>query len=102
MSDLVKAARRFVVSEYYFEVTLRQIAILGILCDDEGPHQTKTIAETLGIGKPVVTRSVIHLEQIGYVARLPSEKDKRVVTVEPTIPGRYLREKLRTLRNKGR
>lgn len=41
-------------------------------------------AEFLKVSKPMITKTVNRLEKFGYIEKLPSEKDKRSVTLTPT------------------
>lgn len=84
MNDLATAALACVRAGYD-ELTIRQVAMLGIICDEPGPHSTGSIARRLGVDKPVITRSLIRFEKLGMVEQTTCRKDRRrnVLTLTP-------------------
>ncbi len=94
MTDLVTACRSFLASEHYFDATPRQLAMLGVICDDAGPHHVSNVAAKLGVQKPAVTRAVDALANRGLVKRVRSDTDRREVFIFPTRTGDMLRKEL--------
>lgn len=91
MSDFFANTLDWVRSPDYRDLTTREIALLGLLCDEEGPHQVRHLADTLKVSKPVVTRSVSRLIREGLATKAQSKADKRDVDIVPTTAGRELR-----------
>jgi len=94
MADLAAAARRFVLSPEYQDLTVRQLALLCVVADDEGPHHVRHLAKTLGVSKPVVTRAVNHLSRCGLLGRQRRPEDRRDVVIALTDAGREFRKTL--------
>lgn len=93
MTDLITAAHKFVLSPHYSDMTLRNLAMLSILCDEDGPHQVKALAQKLRVQKPIITRSANFLEMhLRYVRRIRHPTDRRIILVEVTEQGRAFRE----------
>ncbi|MBG6116755.1 DNA-binding MarR family transcriptional regulator [Sphingobium sp. JAI105] len=91
MTDLVTAALRYVRSPDYCELSLRQLALLGIVADSDGPHHVRDLANEMGVAKPVVTRAVQKLKTLGLLTHARSGPDRRDCLVSATDPGRALR-----------
>jgi DNA-binding MarR family transcriptional regulator len=73
-------------------MTCRQIAILALVAEYPG-ESNKIIAETLGVPKPVVTRSADKLIELGLLKRRTSVMDRRKVEMTVTPAGaRLVRE----------
>jgi DNA-binding MarR family transcriptional regulator len=73
-------------------MTCRQIAILALVAEYPG-ESNKIIAETLGVPKPVVTRSADKLIELGLLKRRVSMMDRRKVEMTVTPAGaRLVRE----------
>ncbi len=95
MPDLVVAARAFVTLPEARNLTVRQLALLGIVVDEDGPHHVRHLAAKLGVTKPVITRAVQKLGAKGLVERrLQATDDRRDCVVAPTVAGRFLRAAL--------
>jgi Transcriptional regulators len=94
MADIITAAREFIASPLYFEATPRQLAMLGIVCDEPGKHSVKALASTMGVAKPIVTRATNVMEASGLVQRVRCRDDRRVTYVLPTEKGQALRREL--------
>lgn len=91
MSDFFTDTLDWVRSPGYRDLTTREIALLGLLCDEEGPHHVRHLADTLKVSKPVITRSVDRLAREGLASKAQSKVDKRDVDIVPTKAGRELR-----------
>ena len=92
MNDLIALSRPWVVSPSYMDMTVRQLALIGILADEDGAHQVKTLALDMKVSKPVITRSVGKLAALGLVTNVPDAKDRRVRIVELTSAGKAFRQ----------
>jgi DNA-binding MarR family transcriptional regulator len=91
MADLFDTCRAFVASEHYVDLSARQFALLGIVCDEPGPHHVRVLAQALNVQRPVVTRAVDKLKRFGFVKRVYGTFDKRDVMIEPTAEGKAFR-----------
>lgn len=72
--------------------------ILHILASAGSSYGVQELANHLGIEAPSVTRKTQELEQSGYISRVRSDKDKRVVKLEITPAGRNLAAKIMKVR----
>lgn len=88
--DLISQSMAFVRSPDYQDLTIRQMAILGTVCD-HGGQKVKNLARDLIISKPVVTRAATMLSGIGLVERIRSESDRRDVMICATPKGHKFR-----------
>ncbi|WP_241213832.1 MarR family transcriptional regulator [Sphingomonas koreensis] len=95
MADLATLSLMWCQSDRYVEMTARQIALLGILCDAPGPHRVRDLAKLLRVSKPVITRAVNRLGEHRAAVRLRDPNDKRDLEVRATDRGRELRAALR-------
>jgi DNA-binding MarR family transcriptional regulator len=74
------------------DMTCRQVAILALVAEHPG-ESNKIIAETLGLPKPVVTRTADKLIELGLLKRRTSVMDRRKVEMTVTPAGaRLVRE----------
>ena len=69
-------------------------SLVWAICREEGRSQEQLTA-VLCLNKSTVARSLASLEEKGYVRRLPSEEDRRVLLVYPTEKMRALYPKIR-------
>lgn len=75
------------------DLSQRQLAIVLTVYSGEAPPTVRGLAARLNIAKPAVTRALDRLEELGFVRRLPDQRDKRSITVGRTVKGAiYLRE----------
>lgn len=82
--------RRVVLSSVRAEapdLTQRQMSILLTVYLDEPPHTVRGLAEALGVTKPVITRALDSLGQLGLLKRKRDEADRRNVLVQRTVKG---------------
>ncbi len=95
MSDICLAAARY-AREGHPDLTLRQIAIFGLICDEPG-QSVGPLARTLGLSKPVITRAKLVLTAMGLIESVPIKQDRRKISISPTGYGVELRQKLGSL-----
>ncbi|MBB4349007.1 MULTISPECIES: MarR family transcriptional regulator [Rhizobiaceae] len=76
------------------DLTLRQIAILLQIYLIPPPHTVRGLAETLGVTKPVITRALDRMGELGLVDRVRDDRDRRNVVIKRTIGGALYLEKL--------
>ncbi len=69
------------------DLTNRQMAIIFTVYTRRGPHTVRGLAERLRVSKPVITRALNKLGQIGYLCRQRDEADGRNVFVVGTDKG---------------
>ncbi|WND03317.1 MarR family transcriptional regulator [Temperatibacter marinus] len=76
------------------DLTMRQICvILSVYLKPEEDHTVRGLAKELGVAKPVITRALDSLGQMGLLKRKRDERDKRNVLVQRTVKGSvYLSE----------
>ena len=95
MNDLAAHARAH-LSTMASHFTLRQIAILGLICDEPDAGSTGDIAKSLGLTKPVVTRAIRAFETLGLATIRRSPSDGRLKIIKPTEAGLRLRASFRS------
>lgn len=95
MNDLATMARLH-LSTMAAHLTLRQIAMLGLICDDPSVGSTGDIARKLDIFKPVVTRAIRTFEMLGLATCERSPSDGRLKIIKPTEDGLKLRASFRS------
>ena len=65
------------------ELNAYQHVYIRNVCREPGISQDN-LAKSIYVNKSTVTRQLALLEQNGFISRIPSEKDKRVMQVFPT------------------
>ena len=79
------------------DLSLRQLAILLQVYLLPPPHTVRGLASTLDVTKPVVTRALDTMGELGLVERVRDEKDRRNVVVKRTVAGSLYLEQLADL-----
>lgn len=74
------------------DLSLRQLAILFLLTDPAGPRTVRHVAAFLGVSKPVVSRSMDVLGEMGLAERARDPADRRSVLLSATPLGLALVE----------
>ena len=69
------------------DLTNRQMALLMLVYETNGPHTVRGLAQRLGVSKPVVTRALNTLAALGYLRRERDEADGRNIFVARTRLG---------------
>lgn len=70
--------------------------LLITICDRPGLSQDR-LARLMCLNKSTITRRLSYLEEHGYVVRMPSESDKRVLLVTPTEKAHELLPRIKAL-----
>lgn len=76
------------------DLTLRQMTILLTIYLEPPPHTVRGLAEKLDVTKPVITRALDTMGQLGLVTRRRDERDRRNVLIQRTVDGALYLEKL--------
>jgi DNA-binding MarR family transcriptional regulator len=69
------------------DLTNRQLAVLMIVLHENGPHTVRGLANSLNVSKPVITRALDKLSNLGFLIRQPDETDGRNVFIVATSSG---------------
>lgn len=75
------------------DLTMRQLAVLLEIYLVPPPHTVRGLAATLNVTKPVITRALDTLGEMGLVNRIRDELDRRSVIVKRTVGGALFLEK---------
>ena len=67
-----------------------EVRLLMLLGNAGGVCNPATMAQVLGVSKPMITASLANLIKLGLVAKVPSPEDGRSVLVLPTKKGGQL------------
>ncbi|MCB5201611.1 MarR family winged helix-turn-helix transcriptional regulator [Neorhizobium sp. T786] len=85
------------------DLSLRQMAILLHIYLVPPPHTVRGLAAALNVTKPVVTRALDTMGDMGLVDRVRDEADRRNVVVKRTVAGAlYLEQLADLIRKEGR
>ena len=76
------------------DLTLRQMAVLLTVYLEPPPHTVRGLAQKLGVTKPVVTRALDTMGNLGLVTRRRDDADRRNVLVQRTVAGALAVERL--------
>jgi DNA-binding MarR family transcriptional regulator len=94
--DICQAAARYVVSDSFVDLTIRQVAILGYV--SAHPHTNPSvIAGAFDMSRPVVSKAIDKLVKRGIMIRIASSHDRRRVIVALTPEGFSIRELMQQL-----
>jgi len=72
---------------------MRQMAILLHIYLVPPPHTVRGLAATLGVTKPVITRALDTMGEMGIVDRVRDTIDRRNVVIKRTVAGALFLEK---------
>lgn len=75
------------VNDGRVDLSTRQLAILFSVYLDPPPHTVRGLAARLGVSKPVISRALDSMGQLGLLERKRDESDRRNVLVQRTVPG---------------
>jgi DNA-binding MarR family transcriptional regulator len=85
------------------DLNLRQLAILLQVYLVPPPHTVRGLAAELDVTKPVITRALDAMGELGLVDRVRDDKDRRNVVVKRTVAGSlYLEQLADLIRREGR
>jgi DNA-binding MarR family transcriptional regulator len=76
------------------DYSARQLAVLLAVYLEPPPHTVRDLAAKLGVTKPVITRALDTLGQLGLVSRHRDPADRRSVLVQRTLEGALAVERL--------
>ena len=79
------------------DLTNRQMAIFLTVAQLKGPHTVRGLAAALNLSKPVITRALNKLSELGYLRRQRDLTDRRNVIIAPTDKGAQFLEHIGTL-----
>lgn len=69
------------------DLSLRQMAILLHIYLVPPPHTVRGLATRLSVTKPVITRALDSMGEMGLVDRVRDERDRRNVIIKRTVAG---------------
>lgn len=75
------------------DLTMRQMAILLQIYLVPPPHTVRGLAAALGVTKPVITRALDTMGEMGIVDRVRDDRDRRNVIIKRTLAGALYLEK---------
>lgn len=75
------------------DLTMRQMAILLHIYLMPPPHTVRGLAATLGVSKPVITRALDTMGEMGIVDRVRDDIDRRNVIIKRTLAGALFLER---------
>ncbi|MCB1445242.1 MAG: winged helix-turn-helix transcriptional regulator [Rhizobiaceae bacterium] len=75
------------------DLTMRQMAILMHIYLVPPPHTVRGLAATLHVTKPVITRALDTMGELGIVDRARDDRDRRNVIIKRTVAGALFLEK---------
>ena len=90
-----KFSRNYMELKKDLPIRPSEMAVLNIITQRGGQYTPLMIAELLGVSKPMVAAHISALEENGYIAKEPSDTDKRSFYVLPTDKATALAEKFK-------
>lgn len=69
------------------DLTNRQMALMMIVYAEDEPETVRGLAEKLRVAKPVITRALNRLSQLGFIRRERDLTDRRNIFIRPTPRG---------------
>jgi DNA-binding MarR family transcriptional regulator len=72
------------------DLTMRQLGVLLICTTAKHPETVKSLAMRMQIAKPIITRAIDRLEELGLARRRSNPLDGRSVLIEATKTGHTL------------
>lgn len=75
------------------DLSHRQAAILLTIYLDPPPHTVRGLAARLNVTKPVITRALDTMGELGIVDRARDDRDRRNVIIKRTVAGALFLEK---------
>ncbi len=76
------------------DLSARQVSILLTIYLEPPPHTVRGLAAKLNVTKPVITRALDSMGQLGLVARRRDAQDRRNVLIQRTVEGSQFLERL--------
>ena len=81
-----------ILKEFEVEINPSQGRILFVLWQND-ELSFKELAKKTALGKSTLTSMLDRLEKMGYVERIPSKIDRRMIIIKPTEKNKNLNEK---------
>jgi len=76
------------------DLSVRQMAVLLTVYLDPPPHTVKSLAEKLGVTKPVITRALNAMSRHNLLQRRRDPNDRRNVLIQRTVEGSLYLERI--------
>lgn len=76
------------------DLTLRQLALLASIYNQDDAPTVRALAADLGLSKPVVSRAIDALERFELCRRQPDPADRRSIIVQRTVRGSVFVDRL--------
>lgn len=76
------------------DLSTRQLTILLTVYLEPPPHTVRGLAAKLSVTKPVITRALDTMGELGLLTRRRDEADRRNVIIQRTVEGALFVEKL--------
>lgn len=76
------------------DLSQRQLAVLLTVYLEAPPHTVRGLAAKLGVTKPVITRALDSMGEMGLVSRRRDEADRRNVVIQRTVEGALYLERI--------
>ncbi|MCI5050392.1 MAG: MarR family winged helix-turn-helix transcriptional regulator [Rickettsiales bacterium] len=75
------------LKELPYDLSARQMAVLGTVYLTDPPHTVRNLSERLNISKPAICRAVDTLSMMELIKRKKDEQDRRNVFIQRTVNG---------------
>lgn len=69
------------------DITLRQMSVLLLVYSREEPYTPREVAANLGVAKPVISRAMDKMQELGVLRRMADPRDGRSVLLGRTTFG---------------
>lgn len=85
-----KFSRDYMALKKELPIRPSEMGVLNIITQREGDFTPLTLAEMIGVSKPMIAAHISALEKRGYIYKEASLDDKRSFYVRPTAAGKVL------------
>lgn len=96
MTDICRLALAYIGAHPTPDMTMRQLAFLGLVCDQPG-QSVKALSIDLGVSEAAITHMHHRITKHGLVTITKNPRDRRLVQIWPTDAGRTFRQGLHAL-----
>ncbi len=92
--EIIRFCKLYMQSIGDMPIRPSQMAVLNIICSVAGVHTPVSLAQRLGVSRPMITAHLNALIGVGMVVRVPSPEDGRSFYIVPSKRGKDLFERV--------
>ena len=96
-AQLARFCRVYMQTKVDMPIRPSEMGVLNVLCTVAGPHTPVSLADSLGVSRPMIAAHLNALVKHGLIARVPSPEDGRSFYIMPSKRGKDLFERVGNL-----